>query len=82
MTYVKWEEMFAKDYLTIADIQELLGMTYNDAATTIRDIKRSLKLVGKGVRLDVQGKLHVQDYFDYYRISNTERYCLRRMEAI
>jgi hypothetical protein len=82
MTFVKWEEMFAKDYLTIADMQDLLGMTYNDAAATIRDIKRSLKLSEKGVRLDVQGKLHVQDYFDYYRISNTERYCLRRMEAI
>ena len=74
MDWARREEIFSKDYITIADMQDLLGMTYNDAAKEIRDIKRYFKLRRQGVRLDVQGKLHVQDYLDYYRIPSTERY--------
>jgi hypothetical protein len=59
-------------------VQELLGMGYDDAAKLIRDIKRELKMnekyKGQGVRLDIQGKLHVQDYLDYFNIPNAERY--------
>lgn len=78
MTYSRREEIFSKDYLSIADIQDLLGMGYDDAAKMIRDIKRALevspKFNGQGVRLNVQGKLHVQDYLDYFNIPNAERY--------
>lgn len=74
MTYSRREEIFSKDYLNIQDVQELLGLGYDDAAKMIRDIKRSLKLNGVKVRLDIQGKLHVQDYFDYFGITNYERY--------
>lgn len=78
MTYSRREEIFSKDYISIADMQDLLGMGYDDAAKTIRDIKRSLKVSpkfnGQGVRLDVQGKLHVQDYLDYFNIPNADRY--------
>ena len=49
-----------KDYITIADMQELLGLSYNDAAKLIREIKR------KHDRLHIQGKIHIQDYIDYY----------------
>ncbi len=78
MNYSRREEIFSKDYLSIADMQDLLGMGYDEAAKTIRDIKRSLTIDpefnGQGVRLNIQGKLHVQDYLDFYKISNTERY--------
>ena len=74
MTYSRREEIFSKDYLNIQDVQELLGLGYDDAAKMIRDIKRSLKFNGVKVRLDIQGKLHVQDYFDYFGITNYERY--------
>ena len=67
MTYAEREEIFSKEYLTIADIQSLLGMKYQDAARTIRNIKRRTD------RLGIRGKIHVQDYFDYYQIS-TDRY--------
>ena len=40
MTYDQWVEMFAKDYLTINDIQKLLSYSYSAAAKLIRDIKR------------------------------------------
>ena len=67
MTYAEREEIFSKEYLTIADIQSLLGLKYQDAAKTIRNIKRQTD------RLGIRGKIHVQDYFDYYQIS-TDRY--------
>lgn len=67
MTYAQREEIFSKEYLTIADIQELLGMKYQDAARTVRNIKRRTD------RLGIRGKIHVQDYFDYFQIS-TDRY--------
>ena len=74
MTYSRREEIFSKDYITIADMQDLLGMGYNEAAKKIREIKNSFKLKGQSVRLDVQGRLHVQDYLDYFRIPSADRY--------
>ena len=68
MTYARREEIFSKDYLTIADLQELLGLTYQASAKLIREIKFKFD------RLGVQGKLHVADYLDYYKITNFERY--------
>ena len=62
MTYAMQEEIFSKEYLSIEDIQELLGMSYDDAARTIRNIKRRTD------RLGIRGKLHVQDYLDYFQI--------------
>ena len=59
-------------------MEVLLGMGYNDAAKMIRDIKKALSLNpkynGQGVRLDIQGKLHVQDYLDYFNITDHQRY--------
>lgn len=73
MTYLEREQIFSKEVLTIKDMSLLLDVNYNDSAKLIRDIKTSLKLKG-GVRLDIQGKLHTQDYLDYFNISNLERY--------
>ena len=67
MTYSEREQIFSKDYLTIVDMQELLGLSYGDAAKVIREIKR------KSDRLGIQGKVHVQDYLDYYELA-VERY--------
>ncbi len=67
MTYAEREEIFSKDYLSIADIQSLLGLSYQDAAKTIRNIKR------KTDRLGLRGKIHVQDYLDYFALS-ADRY--------
>ena len=77
MTYSKREEIFSKEYLSIGDIQELFGMGYDEAAKVIREIKRSLQMNEqnpRGLRLNVQGKIHVQDYFDYYGITDYARY--------
>lgn len=72
MTYEQREDIFSKEYLSISDIQSLLGLTYQDAARIIRNIKR------KTDRLGIRGKIHVQDYFDYFNIK-TERYsCVKK----
>ena len=46
MTYSEREQIFSKDYLTIADMQELLGLSYGDAAKVIREIKRKSDRLG------------------------------------
>ena len=85
MTYARREEIFSKDYLTIEDVQVILGLEYQGAAKMIRDIKRELEMNPKfnrqGVRLDIQGKLHVQDYLDYFNITSFERYSKPMDEA-
>ena len=73
MTYAEREEIFSKDYLDIEDVGKLLGLVYNDAAKLIREIKRGLEFQGKKLRIEKQGKLHVQDYLDYYNLTS-ERY--------
>ena len=74
MTYARREEIFSKEYLSIADLMDLLDLKYQGAAELMRDIKRSLEFKGLKVRLDIQGKLHVQDYLDYFQIPSLERY--------
>lgn len=65
MTYEERQQLFAKDCLTIADIQSLLGLDYQSAAKIIRDIRR------KSDRLGIQGMVHVQDYIDYFNLDIT-----------
>ena len=67
MTYAEREAIFSKDYLTIADLGVLLGLTYQMAAKRMRDIKR------KNDRLGIQGKIHVQDYLEYFALPS-DRY--------
>ncbi len=62
MTYEERDEIFAKDYLSIEDIMRLLDLSYGDAASVIRDIRRTHD------RLHRQGKIHVQDYIDYFQL--------------
>lgn len=68
MNSVNREEIFSKDYLTIKDIEILLGTTYQVAARLIRQIKF------KTDRLGLRGKIHIEDYFDYYNITDRQRY--------
>lgn len=68
MSYKEREQIFSKDYLTIEDIQSLLGLTYQMAARQIRNIKR------RSDRLGIQGKIHTEDYFEYFNITDKQRY--------
>lgn len=71
MNYKDREKMFAKDYLTIKDMQELLGVDYQTASKIIRQIRF------KYDRLKILGKLHVEDYFEYFGIKDRQRYLFK-----
>lgn len=68
MTYAEREQIFAKEYLSILDLQLLFGITYNASAALVREIKR------KHDRLHIQGKIHVQDYIDFFELNGSTRY--------
>lgn len=78
MTYEKREEIFAKELLSISDIQELYGFSYQQASRFLREIKTGFRLNGRELRIDMEGKIHVQDYLDYMNIeSGNLRYAIR-----
>ncbi len=54
--------IFSKEYLSINDIMRLFDINYNTASQMIREIKR------KHDRLHTQGRVHIQDYIDYYSL--------------
>lgn len=62
MTKERKEEIFSQEYLSINDIGEILGLSYQMAAKKMREIKR------KNDRLKLRGKLYIQDYFDYFEV--------------
>lgn len=65
MTYIEREKIFSKECLNIEDLQELFDIDYNSASVLMRDIKR------KSDRLGRRGKLHIQDYFDYFGLDGS-----------
>ena len=70
MDYKRREEIFAKDYLTTRELQELLGFTTISAASQkMTEIKRVV-----GDTLGIKGKIHTEDYFRYFGIQTTDRY--------
>lgn len=68
MSYQTREQIFSKDYLDIEDLQNLLGLTYQLAARKMREIKFKFD------RLGIQGKIHTEDYFEYFNITDKQRY--------
>lgn len=65
MTVAERQEIFAKECLTIKDIEKLFEVDYTTASKIIREIKGKLEFRGKALRLEICGKLHTQDYLDY-----------------
>jgi hypothetical protein len=73
VSYEEREKMFSKDYLTIKDLQDLLGLPYQVAARKMREIKVNYD------RLGIQGKIHIEDYFEYFNITDKQRYVKERL---
>ena len=61
-----------KEVYTIEDIAGMYSVKYDKAAQIIRDIKRKLimspKFKNEELRIDIRGKIHIQDYNDYFGI--------------
>lgn len=68
MTYQRREEIFSREALGCSEIMELLGVGKSTAYNIIAEIKRS------NDRLGIEGKVHVQDYLDYYHLPVSRRY--------
>ena len=67
MTFERRNEIFSKEALSITDVAELLGISYASAQQLIQTIRRY------NDRLNIQGKVHIQDYIDYFHLP-PERY--------
>ena len=81
MTMVERQNIFAKEYLDIADFQVLYGMNYPQASKMMNAIKKRLTIgMRKELRLEVQGKLHVQDYLDWLGVKS-DRYAMVEIET-
>ena len=69
MTYARREEIFSKDYILTSELQELLGFTnLSDASSKMSEIRRTV-----GDRLKIKGRIHTEDYFEFFGIK-TDRY--------
>lgn len=69
MTYKEREQIFSKDVMTLTEFAALMDMDKCEASRTMVDIKTYFENIGKKPRIKTRGKLHVQDYIDYYRLN-------------
>lgn len=67
-TYAQREQIFAKEYLDVNDFMCLFGIGLPSAYKLMREIKRQTD------RLKISGRVHIQDYFEYFDIPETSRY--------
>lgn len=63
MTYEEREAIFAKEALSVADVQALFGVCKSEATNIMNTIRRQT-----GDRLKVQGKIHIEDYLKHFGI--------------
>ena len=70
MTYARREEIFSKDVITVSELQEIMGFGNRaQASQKINEIKRTV-----GDRLRMEGKIHIEDYLEYFNITDKQRY--------
>ena len=74
MTWDRRMDIFSKEVLEIADIEELYGVGYQEAGELIRTIKNKYLIMGKPLRVNMKGKIHVNDYFEWAGITDMTRY--------
>lgn len=68
MTWSRREEIFSKETMSITEFGEVMNLSYQMAARKIREIKRASK------RPQIRGVLIIEDYFDYFEITDKQRY--------
>ena len=78
MTENERKEILLKECLSIKDFMKLFDMPYPTASEQMRDIKKGIERSGKTLRVDINGKIHTSDYFDFVDASKyPERYYLK-----
>lgn len=92
ISFEERQKIFAKEAMSIKDLQSLLDISYSGAAQLMTKIKDKLRLK-KQLRLDIRGKLLLKDYFEYFGIDpnqsryfpngcETDEFYLERLEAL
>ena len=72
MSYKRREEILSKESIHYTELAELFGIAESTACSKMEEIKRVV-----GDRLNIKGRLHVQDYLDWVKRGGdicTERY--------
>lgn len=72
MSYKRREEILSKESIHYTELAELFGIAESTACSKMEEIKRVV-----GDRLNIKGRLHVQDYIDWVKRGGdicTERY--------
>lgn len=80
MTVAERNNILSKECLTISDIKRLYDFNDNQASKFIIDIKNRLKIGKKqALRLEMQGRIHTQDYLDGLNVVG-DRYSIKVSE--
>ena len=74
MTWEQRENIFAREVITIEDIQELYKLTHTAAGQFLRNIKRKLRIDGNELVFDAPGRLHRNDYLKWIGADTTAQY--------
>lgn len=69
MTFARREEILSKDVMGIDEVCDLMGCDKSTASRIVNEIKNALSKKGIEPRIQARGKLHTQDYLDYYRLT-------------
>ena len=72
MDYQQREEIFSKEALHISDVQKLFGCAQSTASNLIQGWKRKIQFSGKELRLNIEGRIHIMDYFDVMNINKED----------
>lgn len=76
MSYQTREQIFSKDYITTQELETLLGFKHlSDASKMMTQIKRTV-----GDRLGIKGRIHTEDYFEYFNITDKQRYVREKVQ--
>ena len=74
MNFARREEIISKEVIRTSEIAELMDCDESTASNLITKIKEWFKEHGEGPRVTTKGKIHIQDYLDYYNISRRDFY--------
>lgn len=70
MTQQERLDMFSKEVLTIKDISKLFEWSEKQSSAKMLEWKKKLTIgMGRELRIDMQGKMHKQDYYDVLGIT-------------
>lgn len=63
MTFEQRERIFSKDYISLSEFMEITGYCRSTASGKMKAIRRKYN------RLNTLGRIHTQDYFDYFNLN-------------